>query len=87
MNDILLLKPGEIFLKGLNKHYFEEKLVNNLKRRLKPIGRFKVTSLQSTIYVEPLDGEADLDAAMEAVQQVFGVATISRAAACEKDKD
>ena len=46
MNDILLLKPGEIFLKGLNKHYFEEKLVNNLKRRLKPIGRFKVTSLQ-----------------------------------------
>ena len=64
MNDILLLKPGEIFLKGLNKHYFEEKLVNHLKRRLEPIGRFKVTSLQSTIYVEPLDGEADLDAAM-----------------------
>ena len=87
MNDILLLKPGEIFLKGLNKRYFEEKLVSNLKRRLKPIGRFKISYMQSTIYVEPLDGEADLDAAMEAVQQVFGVATVSRAAACEKDKD
>lgn len=87
MNDMLLLKPGEIFLKGLNKRYFEDKLVSNLKRRLKPIGHFKITYMQSTIYVEPLDDEADLDAAQEAAQQVFGVATLSRAAACEKDKD
>ena len=36
MNDLLLCKPGEIFLKGLNKHYFEERLVANVKRRLKP---------------------------------------------------
>ena len=47
MNDLLLCKPGEIFLKGLNKHYFEERLVANVKRRLKPIGHFRVTYLQS----------------------------------------
>lgn len=87
MNDILLLKPGEIFLKGLNKRYFEDKLVSNLKRRLKPLGRFRISYMQSTIYVEPLDEQADLDAAQEAARQVFGVATVSRAAACEKDKD
>ncbi|MFR5422293.1 MAG: tRNA 4-thiouridine(8) synthase ThiI, partial [Oscillospiraceae bacterium] len=50
MNDLLLCKPGEIFLKGLNKHYFEERLVANVKRRLKPIGHFRVTYLQSALY-------------------------------------
>ena len=52
MNDLLLCKPGEIFLKGLNKHYFEERLVANVKRRLKPIGHFRVTYLQSALYIE-----------------------------------
>ena len=27
MKDLLLCKPGEIFLKGLNKHYFEEEQI------------------------------------------------------------
>ena len=63
MNDLLLCKPGEIFLKGLNKHYFEERLVANVKRRLKPIGHFRVTYLQSALYIEAADDAADLDAA------------------------
>ena len=87
MNDLLLCKPGEIFLKGLNKHYFEERLVANVKRRLKPIGHFRVTYLQSALYIEAADDAADLDAAYDAVRKVFGIATITRAAACEKDKD
>ena len=87
MNDLLLCKPGEIFLKGLNKHYFEERLVANVKRRLKPIGHFRVTYLQSALYIEAADETADLDAAYDAVRKVFGIATITRAAACEKDKD
>ena len=61
MNDLLLCKPGEIFLKGLNKHYFEERLVANVKRRLKPIGHFRVTYLQSALYIEAADDAADLD--------------------------
>ena len=87
MNDLLLCKPGEIFLKGLNKHYFEERLVANVKRRLKPIGHFRVTYLQSALYIEAADDATDLDAAYDAVRKVFGIATITRAAACEKDKD
>ena len=87
MKDLLLCKPGEIFLKGLNKHYFEERLVANVKRRLKPIGHFRVTYLQSALYIEAADDTADLDAAYDAVRKVFGIATITRAAACEKDKD
>ena len=87
MNDILLLKLGEIVLKGLNRKSFEQKLMGNIRRRLVPIGKFKVTCLQSTVYVEPLEDKIDMDAAFEAVQKVFGVVKISRAAACEKDKD
>ena len=87
MNDILLLKLGEIILKGLNRRSFEQKLVGNVRRRLVGLGNFSVSCMQSTIYVEPLDEEADLDAAFAAMQDVFGIVKISRAAACEKDRD
>lgn len=87
MNDIILLKQGEIVLKGLNKRYFEQKLLSNVKRRLKPLGEFHVYCVQSTVYIEPLNEDADMDAAYEAMQKVFGVVSVSRAAACEKDKD
>ena len=87
MNDMLLCKLGEIVLKGLNRKGFEQKLMGNIRRRLVPIGKFKVTCMQSTVYVEALEEGADLDAAFEAVQKIFGVVKISRAAACEKDKD
>ena len=87
MNDILLLKLGEIVLKGLNRRSFEQKLVGNVRRRLLGLGQFQVSCMQSTIYVEPLDEDADMDAAFAAMQDVFGIVKISRAAACEKDKD
>ena len=87
MEDMLLLKLGEIVLKGLNRKQFEQKLIANVNRRLKPFGNFNIYCIQSTIYVEPKDEFFDMDAALEAAQTVFGIASISRAAACEKDKD
>ena len=87
MNDILLLKLGEIVLKGMNRRSFEQKLVANVRRRLQGLGSFHVSCMQSTIYVEPEDESADMDAAFEAMRDVFGIVKISRAAACEKDKD
>ncbi|MBQ4651471.1 MAG: tRNA 4-thiouridine(8) synthase ThiI [Oscillospiraceae bacterium] len=87
MNDIILLKLGEIILKGLNRRSFEQKLINNVRRRLAPIGNFKVYCMQSTIYVEAEQEGADMDAAFEALKKVFGIINLSRAAACEKDKD
>lgn len=87
LRDIILLKEGEVVLKGLNKRYFEQKLTQNIRRRLKPLGPFRVTAQQSVIYVEPLDESADVDAAFDALRQVFGVMTMTRAIACEKDKD
>ena len=87
MKEIILLKLGEIVLKGLNRRAFEQKLLNNVKRRLAAIGNFKAYCLQSIIYVEPLDDSADIDLAFEALGKVFGIIKMSRAAECEKDKD
>jgi thiamine biosynthesis protein ThiI len=87
MEDILLLKLGEIVLKGLNRRSFEMKLMSNISRRLKHFGKFKVYCVQSTIYVEPEEPGCDMDGAEAAVMTIFGIATVSRAAACEKDKD
>jgi len=87
MNEIFLLKHGEIVLKGLNKRGFEEKLMGNIKRRLKPLGKFRVYTRQSTTYVEPLEDACDLEGAWEALRRVFGVVGLSRAWPCGKDKD
>ena len=53
MKEILLLKDGEIVLKGLNRRSFEDVLKKNLKHALKSAGHFEITSAQSTIYVKP----------------------------------
>ncbi|MEG2000518.1 MAG: tRNA uracil 4-sulfurtransferase ThiI [Evtepia sp.] len=86
-NEILLLKMGELVLKGLNRRGFEEKLMGNAIKRLRPFGNFRVYSRQSTTYIEPLDQTCDLDGAYTAMQKLFGVAGLSRAKACEKDAD
>ena len=87
LRDLILLKEGEVVLKGLNKRYFEQKLTQNIRRRLKPFGRFTVTAAQSVVYVEPQDDDCDVDGAFDALRYVFGIMTLTRAVACEKDID
>ena len=60
MKDLILLKLGEIVLKGLNRRSFEQKLMGNIRRRLLGLGKFKVTCLQSTVYVEAESEDADM---------------------------
>lgn len=85
MKEILLVKLGEIVLKGLNRKAFEDTLIKNLKRRLAAIGKFQVRSAQSTITVTPVYDDADMDEAADCVSKVFGIATFSRACVAEKD--
>ena len=87
MNEMILLKLGELVLKGLNRRSFEDKLQANIHRRLNHLGRFRVYTRQSTTYVEPMEDSCDMDGAWEAMKKVFGVVGLSRARACEKDKD
>ena len=85
MKEIILCYQGEIVLKGLNKAGFESMLAKILRYRAKFCGNFKVYRAQSTMYVEPLDEFADVDACFERVRKVFGFAALSRAVVCEKN--
>lgn len=84
MKEIILVKNGELVLKGLNRNSFEDVLIKNMKRHLAPLGSFSFTKSQSTIMVEP-ETQTDLDDAADALKKVFGIAALSRAAVCEKD--
>ena len=87
MKEIILLKAGEIALKGLNRSTFEDRLVKNCKFRLRDIGSFRFTRAQSTMYAEPLSEDIDMDDAVETLQHVFGFSKLSRACVVEKDMD
>ena len=85
MQEIILIKYGEMALKGMNKKTFEDVLVKNIKRRIKSLGKTFITRAQSTIYIEPADEGFDIDEAMIRLGKVFGIAALCRAAVCEKD--
>ena len=86
-NEILLIKCGELALKGLNRGTFEAVLMKNLRRRLTPLGHFHLRKAQSTIYIEPQDDAADLDEACDRVSRVFGLSAFSRARMVPKEME
>ena len=87
MKEIILIKLGEIVLKGLNRKNFEDALMRNLKRRLAKIGDFHVQIAQSTISISPVHDDTDFDEVEDCVSKVFGIAAFSRACVTEKDID
>ena len=87
MQEIILIKNGELVLKGLNRNTFEDVLIKNMRKSLKNLGDFKFTKSQSTIMVESEDKDLDLDDAVDVLKKVFGIAALSRAALAEKDMD
>ncbi len=87
MKEIILIKNGELALKGLNRRTFEDILVKNIRRRIENTGSYDFRIEQSTVVITPRDEYADLDEATERIKKVFGIAGFSRAASVEKDMD
>ena len=87
MTEHFLLKLGEIVLKGQNRWQFENKLKQNVNRRMRPFGDFRVNIIQSTVFVEPQSDDCDLDGAWDACHYIFGVVALCRCRACNKDLD
>lgn len=87
MKEVLLIKFGELAMKGLNRRTFEDILVKNLRRGLSDIGKFEIKNAQSTLTVIPVEEEVDLEAAADRASKVFGIAALSRACVVEKDMD
>lgn len=85
MKEIILIKNGELVLKGLNRNTFEDILVKNIKKRISKYGEFTLKRAQSTIFIEPKDENFEFEKALDAVSKVFGIAGYSRACVCEKN--
>ncbi len=87
MKEIILIKNGELALKGLNRSTFEDILIKNIRKRIKPLGDFEYRKEQSTVSVIPMDDYVDMDEVSDRISRVFGIAAFSRALQVEKDMD
>ena len=85
MKELILAYQGEMTLKGLNRGKFEARLIKIIRWRLEGLGRFKVRSSQSTVFIEPLEEDCDTDEAYRRISHVFGIVKLSRAAVCDAD--
>lgn len=85
MQEVIMVKYGEIALKGLNKNTFEDMLVKNIRRRLRAAGEFEYSRRQSTIFVRPINADADIDLAIKKLKCIFGIAAIQRSAVLPTD--
>ena len=87
MKEIILIKNGELALKGLNRSTFEDILIKNIRKRIKHLGEFEYRKEQSTVAVVPMDDYIDMDEVSDRISRVFGIAAYSRALQVEKDMD
>lgn len=86
MNDekILIVRCGEVALKGMNKPYFERILVERIRKNLSKINGAKVSRKEGLIFVRvPLD--SDMNQVTAEVSKVFGVSSVSPALEVESD--
>lgn len=86
---ILLARLGEITLKGQNRRRFEQRLMKNIRYRLKQLGEYEVTQSQSRIWIDPTDDAAKehLDEAVNVLTDVFGIVSASVVRRFESDLD
>ncbi len=77
MDKIILVRYEEIFLKGLNRNIFENRLVRNIRQQLNSLAPVKVTRSQSRIYIESRDPDFDVIEAVIRLKKIFGIASVS----------
>lgn len=71
MYNSIIVKYGEIGIKGKNRYLFENKLIKNIKNMLKPVDTFNVYKEYGRVYVDL--GDYEYEEVVEEVKKVFGV--------------
>lgn len=82
MERLILVRYGEIYLKGQNRPFFEKMLMNNIKKALEPFGKPKIYKAQGRIYIENLKVEGIV---LDRLSKVFGAIGINPAWKADKD--
>lgn len=85
MKKVILIRYGEIMLKGLNRPFFENALVENIKRVLRRLGSSRIIKKRGRIYIKPENEEFDIQAAVKKLKNVFGIISISPALCVDND--
>ena len=83
MKEIILLKQGEMVLKGANRYKFEDLLLRNIRNAIETLGKATVFSKQSTVFVDFEDENIDMKEAEDRLCRVFGAVGVTRAAVCD----
>ena len=83
MQNVILVRYGEIHLKGLNRPYFERLLMQAMKNAVRPFGA-KVTKGDGRYYVRDF-ADAETENVIAALRRVFGIHSVSPAKEMEKD--
>ncbi len=84
--NILIVRCGEVALKGMNKPYFERMLVDRIRRNLKGFQGVDIKRQEGLIFIRA-DKDLDIDAIIKETAKVFGVASISKAIEAEPNLD
>ena len=84
--NILIVRCGEVALKGMNKPYFERMLVDRIRKNLKEFHGVDVRRQEGLIFVRA-DKTLDIQAIIKQVSKVFGVASISQAVEAPSELD
>ena len=84
--DAVLVRWGEIFLKGGNRGFFERRLVEAARRAVAPLGA-RVERLHGRLLVWPGAEDVAASRALKALARVFGVSSLSAARVVERNLD
>jgi tRNA uracil 4-sulfurtransferase len=85
MREVILIRFGEIFLKGRNYSFFENVLFKNIERRLKKFN-LKLDRISGRFIVSDFE-QSDKEEIIEAIQTVFGLVSLSVAFEVETSVD
>jgi thiamine biosynthesis protein ThiI len=84
LEKVILIRYGEIHLKGQNRPYFERMLLDNIKKALKGYEGLKVIRAQGRYYIENMGDNPQI---LNRMSKVFGVTSFSPALKVKKDMD
>ena len=86
MHELLMVKYGEVILKGNNRPFFINTLIRKIRSALSDTGTYSISKGQSVLYIEPKE-DADLNLAAERLRKVFGIHIFHRTLKVEKDME
>lgn len=85
MKEAIMLKYGEMALKGANRNSFEDILIKNIRYKVDGLGKAEILKAQSTVYLLPESEDYDFDEVVWRLKKLFGIAVLCRAAELPKD--